>query len=86
MCSSDLALPLVIVGVLSSAVAAFFYVRVIVLMFFSAPAPDGPRVVTPGVFTGAAVAIGVVTTLVFGVIPEPLLSLANHAASHLFVR
>jgi NADH-quinone oxidoreductase subunit N len=80
------ALPLVIVGVLSSAVAAFFYVRVIVLMFFSDPAPDGPSVVTPGVFTGAAVAIGALTTLVFGVIPQPLLNLANHAASHLFVR
>ena len=80
------ALPLVIVGVLSSAVAAFFYVRVIVLMFFSAPAPDGPSVVTPGVFTGAAVAIGALATLVFGVIPQPLLNLANHAASHLFVR
>ncbi len=80
------ALPLVIVGVLSSAVAAFFYVRVIVLMFFSDPAPDGPAVVTPGLFTGTAVAIGAVTTLVFGVVPGPLLSLANHAANHLFVR
>ena len=39
------ALPLVIVGVLASAVAAFFYVRVIVLMFFSDPAPGGPSVV-----------------------------------------
>jgi hypothetical protein len=32
------------------------------------------------------VAFGAVTTLVFGVVPGPLLSLANHAASHLFVR
>ena len=32
---------LVVIGVLSSAVAAFFYVRVIVLMFFSEPAADG---------------------------------------------
>ena len=80
------ALPLVIVGVLSSAVAAFFYVRVIVLMFFSDPAPDGPSVVTPGLFTGAAVAIGAVTTLVFGVVPGPLLNLANHAANNMFVR
>ncbi|HKA98510.1 MAG TPA: NADH-quinone oxidoreductase subunit NuoN, partial [Streptosporangiaceae bacterium] len=80
------ALPLVIVGVLSSAVAAFFYVRVIVLMFFSDPTPDGPSVVAPGLFTGTAVAIGAVTTLVFGVIPGPLLNLANHAASHLFIR
>jgi NADH-quinone oxidoreductase subunit N len=80
------ALPLVIVGVLSSAVAAFFYVRVIVLMFFSDPAPDGPAVVTPGLFTGTAVAIGVVTTLVFGIVPQPLLSLASHAANHMFAR
>ena len=71
------ALPLVIVGVLASAVAAFFYVRVIVLMFFSDPAPDGPSVVTPGLFTGAAVAIGAVTTLVFGVVPQPLLNLSQ---------
>ena len=80
------ALPLVIVGVLSSAIAAFFYVRVIVLMFFSEPAPDGPAVVTPGLFTSVAVGFGVVTTLVFGILPGPLLSLANQAAAHLFVR
>jgi NADH-quinone oxidoreductase subunit N len=80
------ALPLVIVGVLASAIAAFFYVRVIVLMFFSEPAPDGPAVIRPGLFTGAAVAFGAVTTLVFGIVPGPLLDLANHAASHLFVR
>jgi hypothetical protein len=27
-----------------------------------------------------------VATLVLGIVPEPLLSLANHAASQLFVR
>ena len=80
------ALPLVIVGVIASAIAAFFYVRVIVLMFFSDPAPGGLTVVTPGIFTGAAVTIGVLATLVFGIVPQPLLSLANHAAAHLFVR
>jgi NADH-quinone oxidoreductase subunit N len=80
------ALPLVIVGVLASAIAAFFYVRVIVLMFFSDPAPDGPSVVTPGLFTGIAVGVGALTTLVFGVAPAPLLNLATHAANHLFVR
>jgi NADH-quinone oxidoreductase subunit N len=78
--------PLVIVGVLASAVAAFFYVRVIVLMFFSDPVPDGPEVVVPGVFTGTAVAVGVVATVVLGIVPQPVLSLANHAANQLFVR
>ncbi len=76
---------LVIVGVLSSAIAAFFYVRVIVLMFFSDPVPDGPEVVVPNVFTGTAVALGAAATVVFGIVPQPLLSLASHAANHLFV-
>src|SRR3984957_13375625 len=76
---------LVVVGVLASAIAAFFYVRVIVLMFFSAPVPDGPEVVVPSVFTGAVVGLGIVSTLVFGIVPEPLLSLASHAANQLFV-
>src|SRR5690349_12974587 len=78
--------PLVIVGVVSSAIAAFFYVRVIVLMFFSDPIPDGPEVVVPSVFTGTAVGFGVVATLVLGIVPQPVLSLASHAANQLFVR
>jgi proton-translocating NADH-quinone oxidoreductase chain N len=77
--------PLVIVGVLASAIAAFFYARVIVLMFFSDPVPNGPEVAVPNVFSGVAVGIGVAATIVFGIVPEPLLSLANHAANHLFV-
>jgi proton-translocating NADH-quinone oxidoreductase chain N len=80
------ALPLVIVGVIASAILAFPYVRVIVLMFFSEPAPDGPAVVRPSAFTGVAVAVGAVATVVLGIVPQPLLSLANHAASQLFVR
>ena len=80
------ATPLVIVGVLASAIAAFFYVRVIVLMFFSDPVPDGPVVSVPSVFTGTAVGLGALSAVVFGIVPEPVLSLANHAATQLFVR
>jgi NADH-quinone oxidoreductase subunit N len=58
----------------------------IVLMFFSEPATDGPVVVRPSAFTGVAVGLGAIVTVVLGIIPQPLLSLANHAASHLFVR
>jgi proton-translocating NADH-quinone oxidoreductase chain N len=78
--------PLVIVGVLASAIAGFFYVRVIVLMFFSDPVPDGPEVVVPSLFTGTAVALGVVATVLLGIVPQPVLDLANHAANQLFVR
>jgi NADH-quinone oxidoreductase subunit N len=77
--------PLVIVGVLASAIAAFFYVRIIVLMFFSDPVPDGPEVAAPNVYTGTVVGLGVAATLVLGIVPEPVLSLASHAANHLFV-
>jgi NADH-quinone oxidoreductase subunit N len=76
----------VVVGVVSSAIAAFFYVRIIVLMFFSDPVVDGPEVAVPSVFTGTAVAIGAVATVVLGIVPTPVLSLATHAANQLFVR
>jgi proton-translocating NADH-quinone oxidoreductase chain N len=79
-------LPLVVVGVVASAIAAFFYARVIVLMFFSDPVPDGPVVAVPSVFTGIAVGVGALSAVVLGIVPEPVLSLANHAATQLFVR
>jgi NADH-quinone oxidoreductase subunit N len=47
--------------------------------------PDGPEVAVPNVFSGAAVGLGVAATVVFGIVPEPLLSLASHAANQLFV-
>ena len=71
---------LVVVGVLASAIAAFFYVRVIVLMFFSEPAADGPTVAVPSAFTTLAVGIGLTVTVVLGVLPQPVLDLAGQAA------
>src|SRR5262249_40659363 len=55
--------PLVIIALVASAVAAFFYLRVVVLMYFSEPAADGPTVSVPGAFTTAAITLGVVVTL-----------------------
>jgi proton-translocating NADH-quinone oxidoreductase chain N len=79
------ATPLVIVGVVSSAIAAFFYLRVIVVMFFSEPEADGPSVVA-SLPTAAAVALGLTATVVLGVLPQPVLDLAGRAASQMFVR
>ncbi|GGM74092.1 NADH-quinone oxidoreductase subunit N [Thermopolyspora flexuosa] len=78
--------PLVVVAVIASAVAAFFYVRVIVLMFFSDPAADGPTIAVPTIGTSAVVGLAAVATVVLGVIPEPVLNLASLAAESLFVR
>ncbi|WP_016883332.1 MULTISPECIES: NADH-quinone oxidoreductase subunit NuoN [unclassified Rhodococcus (in: high G+C Gram-positive bacteria)] len=74
------AVPLVLVGVVSSAIAAFFYVRVIVLMFFSEPQSDAPTIVVPSMFTAAAIAVGVVVTVVLGILPQGALDLADQAA------
>jgi NADH-quinone oxidoreductase subunit N len=62
-------LPLVIIGLVTSAIAAFFYLRVIVMMYFSEPAEDGPTVVVPGAFTTAAITLGVLITLLLGIAP-----------------
>jgi NADH-quinone oxidoreductase subunit N len=69
--------PLVVIALLASAVAAFFYLRVIVLMYFSEPAPDGPTVTVPGTFTTAAITLGVLVTLVLGVVPAFALDWAS---------
>ena len=77
---------LVIVALVCSAIAAFFYVRVIVLMFFSNPPADGPVVVTRPTLTYATVGVGTLLTLLLGIAPQPLLDLAGHAAASGFVR
>src|SRR5689334_7514010 len=69
--------PLVVVALVFSAVAAFFYLRVVVLMYFSQPSPEGPTVSVPGAFTTVAITLGVVVTLVLGVIPSIALNWAG---------
>ncbi|MDQ1603865.1 MAG: NADH-quinone oxidoreductase subunit [Actinomycetota bacterium] len=78
------ATPLVVVGVVMSAVAAFFYFRVVVLMFFSAPALDGPTVAVPSALTTVTIAMGALVTVVLGVWPSQVLDLAGQAS--IFVR
>jgi NADH-quinone oxidoreductase subunit N len=80
------AVALVVVALVASAITAFFYVRVIVLMFFNEPAADGPVIARPSVMTYGAIGLGTAVTLVLGVAPGPLLDLANHAAQLGFIR
>jgi len=74
---------LVVVAVVISVVAAVFYIRVIVTMFFSDPVIDGPVVTRPGVTTLTAVGVGLVATVALGVFPGPMLDLAQHAGEFL---
>jgi len=71
---------LALVGVLASAIAAFFYVRVIVLMYFSEPTGGAGTVAAPGVLTLVAIGVGLLATVVLGVLPSWGLHLANNSS------
>jgi NADH-quinone oxidoreductase subunit N len=74
------ALWLAIVGVICSAIAAFFYIRVIVLMYFSAPADDATAIAVPSALTTVAIGIGALMTVLLGIVPGPLLDLASRSS------
>ncbi|MEO8105913.1 MAG: NADH-quinone oxidoreductase subunit NuoN [Actinomycetes bacterium] len=78
------ATPLVIVGAVLSAVAAFFYVRVIVLMYFSDPPDESPSIALPGAAMTLTLAVCAAGTIALGVVPGPVIDLAQEAAT--FVR
>lgn len=73
----------VIAAVLASAISAFFYLRVIVLMFFARPPAQGPAVVTPSIFTKAAIAVAAAATVLMGVAPQVFLDMVNGAVPFL---
>ncbi|QZA06566.1 NADH-quinone oxidoreductase subunit NuoN [Mycolicibacter heraklionensis] len=73
------AAPLVVVGVIASGVAAYFYVRVIVLMFFTDAPAEPPHLVLPSVWSKAAIALCAAITVLLGVLPQPLLDLVDAA-------
>ena len=76
-------LAILIAGVLSSAIAAFFYIRVIVLMFFKDPVEDGTSVVIPSALTTSTIAFSAIVTLALGVFPAPLINLIATTATFL---
>jgi NADH-quinone oxidoreductase subunit N len=69
-------LGLVIVAVVMSVVGAFYYLRVVKLMYFDAPPQDLPATLRP---LGPRFVIGVnaAATLALGILPSPLLDLCS---------
>ena len=74
----------VFAGILSSAVAAFFYIRVIVLMFFTDPIQDGTSIEIPSPLTRFSIVFSIIVTIALGVFPAPLLSFITTLAT--FIR
>ena len=73
--------PLAVVGVLASAVAAFYYLRVVKIMYFDDPAPR----FDPSPFSLRAIlALSTISLLIFWIFPTPILDAAGVAAKSLF--
>jgi NADH-quinone oxidoreductase subunit N len=80
--SADMAW-LAIAGMVNSVVSAYYYLRVVKVMFLEKASDDSS--VTSDVATGVALTATAAATFVFGVYPTPLIELARTAAASLGV-
>jgi NADH-quinone oxidoreductase subunit N len=70
---------LAVAGVVNSVISAYYYLRVVKVMYLSTPADDQP--LASGLPIRLAVMSAFAVTLFFGVYPTPLLDLARAASS-----
>jgi len=71
-----------VIGVLTSVVSAYYYLRIIKVMYFDEPAEGLDRGVSGGL--GVIMGINAVLIVVFTLVPAPLVSSAGTAAAALF--
>jgi NADH-quinone oxidoreductase subunit N len=71
---------LVVVGVLSSAIAVFFYLRVILMLFFTDATNDSISVVIPSILTRISISISAIFTIVLGIAPSLVFDIAQDFA------
>ena len=72
---------LVVIALVTSAIAAFFYLRIVVLMFFAEPPEGGPTVAIPGWSTTVALTVTTFATILLGIVPQVVLDWATSAAT-----
>jgi NADH-quinone oxidoreductase subunit N len=70
---------LAIVGVINTAISAYYYLRVVGHMYLAEPAAEGGG--QPGLWLSAAVVTAAAGVLIVGLVPTPLLDAAQRAAS-----
>ncbi len=74
---------LVVVAMIATVVTAFFYLRVIVMMYFADPttSPDGeadtPTVVLPSTVTLVCIGVCALLTVLLGIVPQPVLDVMS---------
>jgi NADH-quinone oxidoreductase subunit N len=71
---------LVVAGVLSSSIAVFFYLRVILMLFFAESANDSVSVVIPSILTRISISICALITVILGIAPSLLFDIAQNFA------
>jgi NADH-quinone oxidoreductase subunit N len=67
---------LVIIGVLNSAIAAYYYLRVMVVMYMREPREEEPTVAPISLGLGFALGLSLVATFFLGIYPNPVLEYA----------
>jgi NADH-quinone oxidoreductase subunit N len=72
---------LVIVGVLNTAVSAYYYLRIVGHMYFSPAEAEGD--IRPDPFLATAIAAAGIGVLALGIVPTPLIDAAQRAVSAL---
>jgi len=75
---------LAIIGVVTSAIGAFYYLRVVKVMYFDEPAGAFDRPIT--VELKAVLLVAAVVTMFFFLLPDPVVGSAEAAAASLFVK
>ena len=73
---------LAVIGVLASVVAAYYYVRIVKVMYFDEPADNLDRL--PGREVGLVLTATGIFTALFFILPSPVLKAAAVAAKSLF--
>lgn len=74
-------IPLAVIGVLSSVIGAYYYLRLIKVMYFDEPAEAFDK---PDVSTSMIMGVCAFAVVVFILVPEPMLAGADNAAAALF--
>ena len=72
---------IVVSGVLASAIAAFFYIRVIIMIFFTDPVNDSVSVIIPSVKSKISISVATLASMIFGLAPSLLLTTATNFAT-----
>jgi NADH-quinone oxidoreductase subunit N len=73
---------LTLIGVVNSAIGAYYYLRIIVVMYMRESRKEVPVAPVP-IGLGIALALSILTTLYLGILPNRVLQIAQHSAQNL---